>query len=190
MKMTLSRTLARPAFWAGIVLQLVLTAQIWVALQVAWNPGTSFQDHLWPWGAVFAVGTTVSTFLSPLLMKAVLKDDHSLSEEQTAVLDVALRTGVLPLASLFADWGPALSRRRRDMVSGRWLGPILAAGLIALNIYDSLVNPAGAWFYWVSALFYAALAVTGEVTVRRRIRRVRSLQHQLEEFGRRVPLVG
>jgi len=190
MKLNLSRTLTRPAFWAGTALQLVMTAQIWVALQVALNPGTTFRDHLWPSGAVFAVVITVSTLISPLLMKAVLKDDDSLSDEQTAALDLALRTGVLPLASLFADWGPTLRKRRRDLVSSRWLGPILAAGLIALNIYDSLVDPDGAWFYWVSALFYAVLTVTGEVTVRRRFRHVRALEHQVEELRGRVPLVG
>lgn len=188
MKMNLSRSLTRPAFWAGTALQLVMTAQIWVALQVALNPGTTYRDHLWPWVAVSAVVVTVSTLLSPLLMKAVLKDDDSLSDEQSAALDMALRTGGLPLASLFADWGPTLKKRRRDLVSSRWLGPIVATGLISLNIYDSLIDPNGAWFYWVSALFYAVLAVTGEATVRRKFRHVRALEHQMEELRGRVPL--
>jgi hypothetical protein len=177
MKKTLSRMLSRPAFWASTALQLVVTAQLWVALQVALDPGTSFRDHLWPWGAVFALGITVL----PLLMKASPKDDDILSDEQTAALELALRTGVLPLASLFADWGPALSKRSRDLMSGRWVGRILMAGVIALNIYDSLVDPDGAWF-WISALFFSVLAVTGEITVRRRLRRVRALEHQLEEL--------
>lgn len=190
MKTTLSRMLTRPGFWAATWIQLAATAQAWVALQVALNPGTSFRDHLWPWGAVFAVGVTVSTLFSPLLMKASPQDDDILSDEQTAALELALRTGVLPLASLFADWGPALSKRRRDLMSGRWMGPILMAGVIALNVYASLVDPDSAWFYWISALLYAVLAVTGEVTSRRRLRRIRALEHQFEELRGGAPRPG
>jgi len=182
MKKTASRMLTRPAFWAATALQFAAMAQVWAAVQVALNPGTSFRDQLWPVGVVFSVGLTVFNLLSPLFMKAVPKDGDKLSDEQTAALELALRTGDLPLVSLFADWGPALSKRRRDLVSGRWVGPTLVAGVIALNIYDSLVDPDGAWFYWISALFYAVLAVKGEVTVRRRLRRVRALEHQLGEL--------
>lgn len=182
MKKTLSRRLSRPAFWATIALQLVWSAQLWVAIQVALDPGTSFRDHLWPWPVIFAVGLAVTTnFLSPLLERGDIEDDGRLSDEQTAALELALRTGTLPLVSLFADWRSALSKRRRDLMSGRWVGPILMVGFIALNIYDSLVDPDGAWFYWISALFYAVIAVTGEVNTRQRLRHVRTLEHQLEE---------
>jgi hypothetical protein len=187
MKKTASRMLTRPGFWAATALQLVATAQLWVALQVVLDPGSSFREHLWPGAVVFAVAFTVFTLLYPLFARGVLKDDDGLSDEQTAALEQALRTGALPLVSLFADWGPALNKRRRDLESGRWVGPILIAGVIALNIYDSLVDPDGVWFYWISALFYAVLGVTGEVTARQRLWRVRALEHQLEERRGGVP---
>lgn len=190
MKKTSSRMLTRPSFWATTALQLAATTQLWVAFLVAFDPETSFRDHLWPWAVIYAVGVTVFTSFFPLLMKAVPKDDDGLSDGQTAALELALRTGALPLASLFADWGPALSKRRRDLESGRWVGPILMAGVIALNIYDSRVDPDGVWFYWISALFYAVLGVTGEVSARRRLRRVRALEHQLEEIRGGVPRPG
>jgi hypothetical protein len=51
-----------------------------------------------------------------------------------------------------------------DLKSGRWLIPILMVGIVGLNIYDSFVDPDGAWFYWISALFYAVIALKGEAT--------------------------
>ncbi|MFJ5696600.1 hypothetical protein [Arthrobacter sp. NPDC093139] len=111
---------------------------------------------------IFAFGVT---FLAPLLGRLVVKDDVAveddarLSDEQMAAFELALRTGVLPVASLFADWGPALNKRRRDLKSGRWLIPILMVGIVGLSIYDSFVDPDGAWFYGISALFYAVIAV-------------------------------
>lgn len=124
MKKSSSPVLTRPAFWAVTALQIVMTAQLWVAFQVVLTAGTSFREHLWPSAALFAVVFTLLTLLSPLLPSIFLKDDGGLNDEQTAALELALRTGVLPLASLFADWGPALDKRRRDLESGRWVGPI------------------------------------------------------------------
>ncbi len=187
MKKTLSRTLTRPGFWAATAGQLFISTQIWVSLHVAFDPGTSFRDELWPAAVFFAVAITVSTLLSPLLERAILKDDARLSDEQAASLEWALRTGALPLATLFADWGPALEKRRRDLVFGQRLGPIFMAGLIALNVYDSSVDPDGLWFYWISAIVYAVLAVVGRVVGRRRIRRIGSLEQHLQELRGRVP---
>lgn len=187
MKKAASRMLARPGFWTSTALQLVVMAQLWVALQVVLDSGSSFRDH-WPGAAVFAVVFMVFTLLYPLLAR--YKVDAGLSDEQTAALEQALRTGALPLVSLFADWGAALNKRRRDLESGRWVGPILIAGVIALNIYDSFVDPDGVWFYWISVLFYAVLGVTGEVSVIRRLRRVRALEHQLKELRGEVPSSG
>lgn len=183
MKRTWSRKLSRPGFWVPYAFQLIATAQLWVATQVALDPQTSFRDHLWPWSVIFAFGVT---FLAPLLGRLIVKDDLAveddtrLSDKQTAALELALRTGVLPVASLFADWGPALNKRRRDLKSGRWLIPILMVGIIGLNIYDSFVDPDGAWFYWISALFYAVIAVKGEATTRQRLRQVQALEYQLD----------
>ena len=101
MNTTLRRTLTRPAFWAATAGQLVISTQIWVALHVAFDPGSSFREELWPAAMSFAVVITVSTFLSPLLERAILKGDDRLSPEQAASLELALRTGALPLASLF-----------------------------------------------------------------------------------------
>jgi hypothetical protein len=190
MKKTPNRVLTRPAFWAVTALQIVMTAQLWVAFQVVLTPGTSFREHLWPSAALFAAVFTLLTVLSPPIPGIFLKDDGGLNDEQTATLELALRTGVLPLASLFADWRPALVKRRRDLESGRWVGPISMVAVIALNIYDSRVDPHGVWFYWISALFYAVLGITGGASARRRLRRVRALEHQLEEIHAGTPRPG
>jgi len=187
MNTTLRRTLTRPAFWAATAGQLVISTQIWVALHVAFDPGSSVRDELWPAAMSFAIVITVSTLLSPLLERAILKDDDRLSPEQAASLELALRTGALPLASLFADWGPTLEKRRRDLRFGQWLGPIFMAGPIALNVHDSSVDPDGVWFYSISAVLYAVLAVAGQGVGRRRIRRIASLEQQLQELRGRVP---
>ncbi|PVZ53706.1 hypothetical protein [Arthrobacter sp. H-02-3] len=187
MKWTMSRVLTRPAFWVATAGQFVVATQICVAVQVALAPETSFRDQLWPSAATFAVLVTASTLFAPLLERAVLKDDHRLSDEQNASLELALRTGVLPLASLFADWAPALDRWRRNLVFGRWIAPILMAGLVALNVHDALIDPDGLWFYWISAASYVVLTVAGEVVGRRRIRGIRALEDQMRELRGRVP---
>ncbi|WP_306923095.1 hypothetical protein [Arthrobacter globiformis] len=164
------------------MLQIAMGTQIAVAVGVAFGPETSFRDRLWPLGPVVAIAITASIIFSPLLERVVRKDDGRLSDEQSAAMEGALRTGAPPLVSLFADWGPALEKRRRDLVSGRWLGLILMAVLIALNVFDSCLDPEGIWFYWISAVFYAVLAITGVLLGRRKIRRILVLKSQLEEL--------
>jgi hypothetical protein len=182
MKTTWRPLLTRPAFWAGGVLQVVIGTQVAVAVGVALNPDTSFRDHLWSLGPIVAVAVILSVVFSPLLETIIRKDVGKLSDEQSAAMEGALRTGAVPLASFFADWGPALEKRRRDLLSGRWLVLTLVPGLIVLNVFDSRLDPEGIWFYWISALFYAVLAVIGLLFGRRKIRRIMVLSRGLEEL--------
>lgn len=182
MNKTWRRTIARPSFWGATALQGLMASQLFVAVGAVLNPETTFRGQVWPSGAIYAVTITVFLFFFPLFTPDTVKNPDNLSDEQSATIELALRTGTLPAASLFADWGPALERRRRGLAVGRWVLPVLMAGCIALNVYDSVIDPSGAWFYWISAVLYAVMAVTGEVGIRRRARRIRALNHQLEKF--------
>ncbi len=180
----MSRSLTHRAFWLSVCVQFVVAGQLWVAFQVAFAPRTSLGSQIWVSAGVFALVFTVFDFLSLALMRGPLKHDERLSDEQTASMDRAVHTGVLSLACLFADWGPALTKRRRDLVLALCQAPAWLAGVVALNAYDSFVDPEDGWFFCASSVTYALVATRSVVNVRREIRRVRDLESQLQELRR------
>lgn len=124
------------------------------------NPGTTYADHLS--SAMLLLGAALLLILSPLPPGTVT---DAVPEEHNEVFRYALRSGTLPIASLFSDWKGEIARRRRVLQLVLRALPTGTSVVIALELYGTLIDPAGDGFFLlaagITAVFGAAmLAVT------------------------------
>jgi hypothetical protein len=130
---------------------LILPCILTVLLDL--HPGTTYTDHL-P-SAIPLLLTGLALTLTPLPPDAV-KD--AVPGEQKDVVAYAIRSGALPIASLFSDWRGELERRSRAYSLALRVVPTATAVAIALDLYGILIDPAAFLFFLLSA---AATSIFG-----------------------------
>ena len=137
------------AFAAGAVVVLPLCL-VWM---LELNPGTTYLDHL-P-AAIPMLGALV-LLIAP---SRGTGPDGALPDEHVDVFRYAIRSGVLPIASLFSDWRCELERRRSLLELVRRVLPTATGTACALDLYGALLDPAGRVFFLASAVAAATFGV-------------------------------
>ncbi|WP_258804300.1 hypothetical protein [Pseudarthrobacter sp. NS4] len=92
--------------------------------------------------------TGLALTLSPLPPDTT-KD--TVPEEHKDVFAYAIRTGALPIASLFSDWRSEVARQGSTYSSTLRILPTATAVATALDLYAVLIDPAGSLFFLLSA---------------------------------------
>lgn len=101
-------------------------------------PGTSSADHLSSAAHLLAAGLIL--VLHPLLPSQAI--GTRLPEEHKDQLRYALRSGALPLASLFSDWSGELAYRDKIHSLALRVLPAITIVVVLIDIYGVLLDPA------------------------------------------------
>lgn len=139
------RRTALPRPWLPAAGSLLILPCI-LALLLDLHPGSTYTDHL-P-SAILLLVTGLALTLTPLQHDTT---KGTVPEEHKDVLAYAIRTGALPVASLFSDWRSEVKRRGRTYSSALRILPTATAVATALDLYAVLIDPAGAFFFLLSA---------------------------------------
>ncbi|WP_309109089.1 hypothetical protein [Arthrobacter sp.] len=167
------RRIALPGQWlpaAGLLLILPCI----LALLLDLHPGTTYTDHL-P-SAILLLVTGLALTLSPLPPDTT-KD--TVPTEHKDVLAYALRTGALPIASLFSDWRCEVTRQGRTYSWALRILPTATAVATALGLYAVLIDPAGSLFFLLSAAATLTFGLGAYVFSAIRITNARLLEDKL-----------
>jgi hypothetical protein len=140
------------------------------------HPGTTYTDHLSC--AVHLLAAALFLTLRPLpSVKAELPEEHQ------ALFRYALRSGVLPIASLFSDWSHELARLAKVQISALRVLPIWTVLAILLDVYGVHLDPAGDHFFLWCAVATTAFAATAFTFSAVRLRNIcvieAKLRHQI-----------
>lgn len=117
-----------------------------LALLLDLHPGTTYTDHL-P-SAILLLITGLALALSPLQPDR-MKD--TVPEEHKDALAYAIRTGALPIASLFSDWRSDVDRQGRTYSRALRILPTATAVALSLDLYAGRIDPAGSPFFLLAA---------------------------------------
>ncbi|MET3934642.1 hypothetical protein [Arthrobacter sp. OAP107] len=129
------------AAWAVFALPSCL---VW---QLELHPGTTYLDHL---------AATIPLLCGALFLlitpSSCTEPNRSLPDEHVDVFRYAIRSGALPIASLFSDWTRPLEQLRNLLkIVLRYL-PITTVAALAMDLHGILIDPKGHAFFLVSAL--------------------------------------
>jgi hypothetical protein len=131
------------AFAAGTVFALPCCL-VW---QLDLHPGTTYLDHL---------GATIPLLWGGLLLlitpSPCTASNRSLPDEHIGLFRYAIRSGALPIASLFSDWTRPLEQLRNLLKIVLRSLPITTGAALATDLYGMLIDPKGYAFFLVSAL--------------------------------------
>jgi hypothetical protein len=98
------------------------------------HPGTTYTDHLS--SAVHLLAAALFLTLRPLPpVKAALPEEHQ------DLFRYALRSGVLPIASLFSDWSHELARLAKAQILALRVLPTGTVLAILLDVYGVTLIP-------------------------------------------------
>ncbi|MET4589777.1 hypothetical protein ABIA70_001374 [Arthrobacter sp. 754] len=139
-------------------------------------PGTTCMDHVSSAVGLFAAGTLL--VLKPLPARAL---PSTLPEEHREHVKYALRSGVLPLASLFSDWRDELAQRRRAYSLAIRALPAGTALVIVIDGYGILRDPAGSLFFLCCAVATAILGVAVFAISAVRLTNIDAVERKLRE---------
>lgn len=126
-------------------------------------PGTAYIDHLSSAMGLLAAG--ICLVLKPVPAQAL---NTAMPEEHKGQLRYALRSGVLPLDSLFCDWRGELAQQERAYSLALRVLPTGTAVVVLIDGCGIPRDPAGGPFFLVSAIVTATfgLAAFGFSVVR------------------------
>lgn len=139
-------------------------------------PGTTYMDHVSSTVGLLAAGTLL--VLKPLPARTLAA---ALPAEHRDQLKYALRSGELPLASLFSDWRGELGQQGRTCSLAL---RALPAGTAVLTLVDGcgiLSDPAGCLFFLCSAVATATSGVAAFASSAVRLKNVHALEGKLRE---------
>ncbi|MBT2523832.1 hypothetical protein [Arthrobacter sp. ISL-28] len=162
--------------WPTAAASAVLLLPCCLVLLLDLHPGSTYLDHLS--SAVNLVAEGILLVLKPVPAPAL---DASLPAEHQNQLRYALRSGVLPLASLFSDWRVDLGQWERTYSLALTVLPSATAGAVLLDLYGVLRDPAGGLFFLVSAVTAAATGVAAFAFAAVRFRNVQVVEGKLRE---------
>jgi hypothetical protein len=117
-------------------------------------PGTTYKNHLS--SAVQLLAAGIFLVVRPLPAQAL---NATIPEEHRGQLRYALRSGVLPLASLFSDWRDELAQQVRAYSLALRVLPTGTAVVILFDVYGILRDPVGRLFFLWCAVAAATFGV-------------------------------
>jgi hypothetical protein len=150
-----------------------------IPVSLAWLrdlwPGSSHWDQLWGNLPLFS-----EFLLFVLIPSPVLKPACTLSEDHVLSFQYAVRTGILPLASLFSDWTAELMDWRCGLE--KFLKALPAAILISAGstVYAAAVIPVSSAYFLTCAATSVFLGIVLIKLIKARLRNVCSLEEQLK----------
>ena len=139
-------------------------------------PGTTCMDHLSSAAGLLAGGTLL--VLKPLPARAL---PSTLPEEHREHVKYALRSGVLPLASLFSDWRDELAQLKRVYSLAIRVLPAGTALAIIIDGYGILRDPTGSLFFLCCAVATAILGVAVFAVSAVRLTNIEAVEGKLRE---------
>jgi hypothetical protein len=139
-------------------------------------PGTTYADHLSSAVGLLAAGILLVLKLLPdQALPAALPEGH---QDQ---LKYALRSGVLPLASLFSDWRDELAQQGRTYSLALRALPAGTAVVILIDGYGILRDPGGGLFLLCCAAATALLGVAVFAFSAVRLKNIYAMEGKLRE---------
>lgn len=140
------------------------------------HPGTTFLDHLS--AAITLLG---AGFLLMVRGPAGYEYRRSLPREHVEAFRYAVRSGVLPLASLFSDWSGELAQHRFLLHTVLRGLPAVTCAVLALDLYGMLMYAEDQVFFLISALCAAisGMAAFSRATIA--LRNVHVLENRLRQ---------
>lgn len=165
--------LRTPLPWLLAAASLLILPCI-LALFLDLHPGTRYTDHLPT--AISVLITGLALMFSPRQCDTT-KD--RMPEEHKESLAYAIRTGTLPIASLFSDWRSEVANHMTAYSSTLRILPTATAGSTALDLYAVLIDPTGGLFFLVSAAATLAFGLGIHVFALVRLTNTRILEDKL-----------
>jgi hypothetical protein len=120
------------------------------------HPSTTYTDHLS--SAVHLLAAALFLTLRPLPPAKT-----ELPEEHQDLFRYALRSGTLPIASLFSDWSNDLAQGARRQILALQVLPAGTGLTILLDVYGIYLDPPGRLFFLscaASTMVFSAAAFT------------------------------
>lgn len=117
-------------------------------------PGTTYMDHLSSAVGLLAAGILLA--LKPLPAQAL---PAAMPEEHRDQLKYALRSGALPLASLFSDWREELAQQERTYSLALRALPAGTVVVTLIDVYGIFRDTDGGLFFLWCAVATAGLGV-------------------------------
>jgi hypothetical protein len=139
-------------------------------------PGTTYVDHLSSAAGLLAAGIVLA--LKPLPAQAL---PAAMPEGHQDQLRYALRSGVLPLASLFSDWRDELAQQGRAYSLVLRALPAGTAVVILIDGYGMLRDPAGRLIFLCCAVATALLGVAVLAFSAVRLKNIDAVEGKLRE---------
>jgi hypothetical protein len=140
------------------------------------HPGTTYTDHL-----SSAVHLLVAALF--LTLRPVPPFKTALPEEHQDLFRYALRSRVLPIASLFSDWSHELAQEANAQILALRVLPAGTGLTILLDVYGMHLDPAGRLFFLSCAAATTAFAATAFTFSAVRLRNIcvieAKLRHQI-----------
>ncbi|MDQ0924620.1 hypothetical protein QF038_003128 [Pseudarthrobacter sp. W1I19] len=139
-------------------------------------PGTTYMDHLSSAVVLLAAGLLLA--LKPLpggTMPDAMPEGHQ------GQLKYAIRSGVLPLASLFSDWSDELAQQRETYSLALRVFPAVTAVVTLIDVYGFLRDPAGGPLFLCCSVATATLGVAVFAFSAVRLRNICVVEGKLSE---------
>lgn len=140
------------------------------------HPGSTYLDHLS--SAVNLLTGGILLALKPLPAPA---PDAAVPAEHQNQLRYALRSGTLPLASLFSDWSADLRQWERAYSLAVRALPGATGAAVLLDLYGILRDPSGGPFFVVWAVADAATGIAAFALAADRLRNAQIVEGKLRE---------
>ncbi|TQJ40029.1 hypothetical protein FBY33_2069 [Arthrobacter sp. SLBN-112] len=139
-------------------------------------PGKPFSGHLSSAAVLLAAGIVLVLEPSSALTLPV-----SIPKEHQDQLKYAIRSGILPLASLFSDWRDELAQYERTYSLALRALPAVTAAVTLVDVYGVLHDPAGGLFFLCCAVATAILGVAVLAFSAVRLRNIYVVEGKLRE---------
>jgi hypothetical protein len=126
-----------------------------------------------------AISLLASGLLLLIAPTTGISQDRALPDDHFQVFRYALRSGVLPIASLFSGWNGELARQRNLLKKARRSLPIGTGAVLTMDMYGILVDPKGHDFFLVLALASMVVGVTAFSTLTIRLQNILAVEERL-----------
>jgi hypothetical protein len=137
------------------------------------HPGTTYTDHLS--SAVHLLAAALFLTLRP-----APPSKTALPEEHQDLFRYALRSGVLPIGSLFSDWSHELAHGARAQILALRVLPAGTGLAILLDVYGLHLDPTGRLFFLSCAAATTAFAAAAFTLSAVRLRNISVIEAKLD----------
>jgi hypothetical protein len=138
------------------------------------HPSSNFLDHLSGAVTLFIVG-----FLLIGRPATGSRSHQALPREHVDAFKYAIRTGKLPLTSLFSNWSSELAQCRVLLDTALRILPAVTCAVLALNLYGMLIYAEDLAFFLFSALAAGVASLATFSSAAMALRNVHDLEGQL-----------